>query len=157
MFYSFKNHKQTQMPITDSELKRYKCVYNYQKFETKQETDFKVLVLWILFKNRFSSLISVLKYLNTSSDKPPFDTLIGYKDVFQKEKEKTQMFNKKIDIIISLYKQSEISFLFLYHFMYNHGVQGRIQNRLFKDLELFLSYFPKVKKYLEMEMELNSD
>jgi hypothetical protein len=156
-FYSFKNHKQTNMPVSDSELQRYKSVYNPSKYETFTETDFRVFVLWSLFQNRFSSLQSVLSHLNNLDKKEiqkirqVNDTLIGYQSIFEKDKEKAQMFDKKIPIIISLYKNNEISFLFLYHFMYHNQdqIQGRIQSRLFKDLSLFLSFFSKIKKYLE--------
>jgi hypothetical protein len=146
------------MPISDSELQRYKGIYNPSKFETYQETDFRVLVLWILFKNRFSSLQSVLSYLNSQNTKELKatstkinDMFIGYQSVFEKDKEIVQTFEKKLNIIISLYKNDKITILFLYHFMYHNQdqIQGRIQNRLWSDLRLLLSYFVKIKKYLE--------
>jgi len=156
MFLSYKNHKVTHVKVQDSELQRYKRNYSPKKFETFQEVDFKILVLVLLLEKRFSSVQSVLSYLSETSiqelkKKIPYDTLINFKTFFNQEKEKTDIYDKNINLIIALYKQKEISFLFLYHYMYHNQdkIKGRIQNRLFQDLGLFLSYFKRIKLYLE--------
>ena len=156
VFYSFKNQAITNMSVTDSDLKR-NSFYKHQKFETMQLSDFKLMILYLVFSKRFSSLKSVLVYLNGTDYKelkkqiPYFIT--NYKNEFRNDKEKVQAFDKKIGIIVSLYKQNKITFLFLYHYMYHNQdqIQGRIQKRLFNDLSLFLSYFSKIKIYLETQ------
>jgi hypothetical protein len=154
VFVSFKNHKLTHTAISEKELQRYKF-YKYQKFETLPTGDFKLLVLNLIFTKRFSSIQSILMYLNNTNMKelknqiPYF--ILNYKNVFEDEKKKVEIYEKNISIIISLYKQNVVTFLFLYYYIYNNQdqIKGRIQKRLFNDLSLFLEHIDIIKKYLE--------
>ena len=163
VFYSFKNHKITNLSTTNSELQKYQSIYKYQKFETLTENNFKILIIYLIFKKRFSSLRSVLTYLSETDLKEHkqiinnfSDLLIGYESNFEKEEKKVSVFDKKINIVISLYKKNEISFIYLYYFMYKiyknqNQIQGRIQQRLWNDLKILLCYFKKIKLYLEQK------
>jgi hypothetical protein len=156
VFLSYKNHKITEVNVKDSELKRYKKIYNPQKFETFREIEFKLLISTLLLEKRFSSLQSLLSYLSSTDIKTlnkyiSYDELIQFPSFFNQDKEKVDIYDKSIPLIVSLYKQKEISFLYTYYYLYHNQdkIKGRIQNRLFQDLRIFLSYFSKIKTYLE--------
>jgi hypothetical protein len=154
---SFKNHKKIFTPIFDKELKRYKYVYNASKFETWTEIDFKILVLIILLNERFSSIQSVLKYMQETSQKDlrtlliQKEDLMAFQNTLKKDQKTIAPYEKKNRIIISLYRQKEITFVGLYWFMYNNQdqINGRIQTKIWKNVKLFFEFFPPIKENIE--------
>ena len=132
-FISFKNNKKTYTKLFDSEIKKYKNLYNYQKFETLSTSDFKFLVLMVLYQNRISSLVSLIKYLNNLS-KDDIQSLINTKDLF-------------VGYQYTL-KNNTSSPLTQYRDYLQTPPKGRIQQKKFDSLSLVLDYFPKIKQYI---------
>jgi hypothetical protein len=129
--------------------------YNPSKFESWTNADFKFIVLWTLLNKRFSSVSTVLKHLSETPQKElrkhlyHKEDLLVYQNVFKKDQETVKGLILNIDLVIQLYKKGKISFLFAYHYLHNKPIEGRIKQSLFKRLKMFVSYFPKIKEYLE--------
>jgi hypothetical protein len=151
---SQKNDKLTYTKITDKELQKYKIHYNPEKFEGFVKSEFFVLVNYIVYKNKFS-LIKLCNYLRDTPLKELnllknqiTEILLNYEFYFLQDYNNLKPYNLTSRQVISKYKKNEINFLYLYWFLYHNGVQGRIQEKQFRDLRLFLSYFGKIQEYL---------
>jgi len=152
---SQKNGKLTYTKISDNELQKYKIHYNPEKFEGFIKSEFFVLVNYLIYKNKFN-LVKICNYLRdtpleklTELKNKITEILLNYKFYFLQDYNNLKPYNLTSRQVIGKYKKNEITFLYLYWFLYHNGVQGRIQEKQFKDLRLFLSYFSTIQKYLE--------
>jgi hypothetical protein len=154
-FLSFQQQKIFYAKISDYELKKAKMWYNPSKFESWTSGDFKFIVLWTLLNKRFSSVSAVLKHLSETPQKElrkqlyNKEDLLVYQNVFKKDKKAVEGLVLSTDLVIQMYKKGKISFLFAYYYLHNKPIKGRIKQSLWKRLKMFVSYFPKIKEYLE--------
>jgi len=157
VIFSYKQNKIVFTKITDKELKKNKYVYNYQKFESFTETNFKFLVIYLIYKENFSSLNSLMKYLSETDIKElkkilnKKDDFLAYQNTLKKDIDIISDYTKYLPLIIKLYKQDEITELGLFWYMHHNQdqIKGRIQLSLFRRLNLLLSFFDIIKQYIK--------
>jgi len=148
---SFSKLEKTNTAIGGT-LERDKIIYNYKKYESYVLSDFEFLVLYTVYK-RSSSKFDTIKILNeyTKDDfkyiKRIKENLVLYKNTVKND---FSIFNTKMitpNNIFTLLEDEQVSVLGSYVFLRNLHL-SRIQQKKFLKMEFFLSYFPKIYKFL---------
>jgi len=151
-YLSFKNDRISYTKVTDDELIKY-SFYRHSRFESWTKANFKLLILFLFYKNGFNKT-SCFKYLNetdlgTLKNYAPRDDILAYKNIIKTDIKTIEKYENNPQIVFSLYKQEKISFLGLYWFLYNNDLDSRILRKELKKLSLLLGHMVKIKQYIE--------
>jgi hypothetical protein len=153
---SFSQHEKLYTAVSQKILERDKMFLKPKKYESYSEADFKFIVLYTLL-HFCTNKIDTLKILNKLQPEEL--------EQIRKFKEKIIMFQNTLeqDLSVSrtkintpssvykMYKQGTYSLLYFYVYYKQLDLQnaGRLQRRAFERVSFFLSYFPKIKQFLD--------
>jgi hypothetical protein len=156
---SFQKNEKINVSVSNNTLERDKIFLKPYKYQQYTDSDFKFIVLWIIFKYNISK-IGTLKHLQELE-------IDDIKEIM-KEKQKILLYKNtlKNDMkiikskitnsinVINLYKKKEISCLYVFWYFENNNYElTRLQQRQLDRIRFFISYFPKIEEYLGNKIE----
>jgi hypothetical protein len=124
---------------TKEELQRFKMFLNPKKFEGKTIQDFKIIVLFAVFKYNPRNKIDLLNILNSFDDNDIKEAMRFKRILESIEWQKNEDLSKIKNPMLQ-YRKSEITFLGLYYYYKKHPeeARGRILKRELEKIKVLL-------------------
>ena len=121
------------------ELERYKIFLNPKKYEGKTIQDFKLIVLWTIFRKNPKNKVDLLCIMNDMSESDIKDVM-KFKRILESYEWQKNEDLKIIKDPMTQYRRDEITFLGLYYYYKKHPekIKGRILKRELKNIETLL-------------------
>ena len=155
---SFDKKEKTFGKVSNKQLDQGLMFYSPEKYKTTTDEDFKFMAMWTIF-TRSTNTIDTLKLMKTF-DNDQLREIQAYKDelfyyqlTLKKDIDylRTQMVNPMT--IAKMLLDGSVSIIGYYWFMFKAKEAdldlGRIHKRTFERVELFLSFYPDIKSYIE--------
>ena len=152
---TFQKNTKVHTKISEKTQLRDRVFLKPTKYEAYTEMNFKFIVLWTVFKNK-SSKIDTLKIIN-SYDKDQIkeimkrkEDIVLYKNTLNKDEIFMSVKCKSKENVLNFYNKDEISLLYVFkYFSKNTQELTRIEKKTIENINLFMSFFPKIEQELK--------
>ena len=154
---SFEKLEKIHPKKSGSIMERDKTFLNPKKYESFILSDFKFLVLYTVFK-RSTNKIDTMKLLQnyTKEDIKKIlkekEKMILYENTFQNDLDNLRDKILTLKNIIKMFSENLISPLYVYWYFKQYTPEGRIQKRTVERVNFYMSYFPKIKEYIDTNL-----
>jgi len=144
IFYSFQQGVKTHLPLSTN-LEREKMFLRPEKLETQTLSNFKIILLDIMFNNNFSSKIKFMEKLNSLSKQDIKDSgqlrsdLLSFTFILNKDENTMKTLN--ISPYEAYQKKMIHKFYLANYYNNSNEIKGRVMTKEINNAKVLISFF----------------